>query len=106
MKKGKKNRRWNLSVAETLTLHQLYCDLHRPKIFKMEMEGKIFEVVAHVDLRDPVPVKYVKEQLARKLAEAMIANDVVKIDVVDDSALWGEKLLRGTLRVVVPKGVF
>lgn len=106
MKKGKKNRHKSLSAAETLTLRKLHRDLYRPRISYVDMRVDTLEIVAHVNLRDHVPADYVKRELTRALVEKAIADGVMKLDVLDDPNLWGEKLLRGTLRVVVPKGGF
>jgi hypothetical protein len=68
----------------------------------MEMESRTLEITAHVDLDNRIPMELVKQELARKLAEAAIANDVLKIDVVDDRYNpWGDKVLRATMRVLV-----
>lgn len=103
--KGKKKRIKSLTAAEACTLHQLYNDLHRPRILRIDMQHNILSVVAYGNIRDHVPSEYIKNELARQLADALIANDAIKLDIVDDFGDFTCKLLRGSVRVVMPKGV-
>lgn len=103
--KGKKKRIKSLTAAEACTLHQLYNDLHRPRILQMEMQHNVLSVDAYVDIRDHIFVEYIKENLARQLADALIANDAVRLDIADSHDVYGRKLLRGSVRVVMPNGV-
>lgn len=100
-----KRRNRKITEAQIGSLYHMWKDAHRVHILKVGMEERVFRVDASVLLEDRIPVEYIKRDMARQLVDAVIAADLVKIDVEDGVlACEGRKIMRGSLAVMVPKG--
>ena len=101
---AKKTRKKQLTVAQIGSLYHMWNDAHRIHVLKVGMEGQVCRVDASVLLEDHITIEYLKRDMARQLVDAVVAADLVKIDVEDGVlACEGRKILRGSLTVMVPR---
>lgn len=105
--KTKSRKRTMQRAAETFTLHQLYLNMTSHPIMRVSMEQNVLAVEAYVDLHDDVRMEYIKERIAREFAKQIVNSDFMKIEVVDrfgsENHFGPHKVLRGSIRVLVPK---
>ena len=102
--KTKSRKRTMQRAAETFTLHQLYLNMSRQPVMRVSMEQNVLAVEAYVDLHDHVPMEYIKEHLAREFAKKIVSSDFMKLEVIDHENHYdAHKVLRGSIRVLVPK---
>lgn len=100
-----KVRKKKLTAAQIGNLYQLLYASQRVHLMRMNLEGETFQVNVTVPLEEHVPMDYIKREMARKLVDAVVEADLVKIDVVDGfpDHYGRNKILRGSLTVMVPR---
>lgn len=99
-----KVRKKKLTAAQIGNLYQLLYASQRVHLMRMNLEGETFKIEATVPQEEHIPMDYIKREMARKLVDAVIEADLVKIDVADKVYGYLDgKILRGSLTVMVPR---
>ncbi len=101
---AKKTRKKKLTEAQVGSMYHMWRDAHHVHLLRMNMEGQMFKAEAAVMLDDYVPIEVIKRDMARKLVDAVVAADLVKIDVKDRVDPYNKhKVMCGSLTVMVPR---